>query len=328
MSYDIIGDIHGHAEALKGLLRKLGYAVRFGTWRHPQGRTAVFLGDFIDRGPAQLETARIARRMIDAGSALAVMGNHELNAIAWATPDPQNPGEFLRPHEAPPNGPKNRAQHAAFLAEVERDPALHQELVGWFLSLPLWLELPGCRVVHACWHPHFLRWVEPMLSMDRILSRELIEAATREPEDKASKDTPEPTLFKAVEALLKGVEIPMPAGQTFKDGGGHERDRVRVKWWDAGARTYRAAAFLDGQERDRLPDAEIPANAILGYPAESPPVFVGHYWLQGVPVPLAHNVACLDYSVAKQGRLSAYRFDGEPVLDIVKFVSVDPSGGA
>jgi hypothetical protein len=30
------------------------------------------------------------RAMIDAGAARAVMGNHELNAIAWATPDPDD----------------------------------------------------------------------------------------------------------------------------------------------------------------------------------------------------------------------------------------------
>ncbi len=48
MNYDIIGDVHGHADVLVALLRKLGYRERAGAWRHPE-RTAVFLGDFIDR---------------------------------------------------------------------------------------------------------------------------------------------------------------------------------------------------------------------------------------------------------------------------------------
>ena len=62
--------------------------------------------------------------MVDAGSALAVMGNHELNAIAWHTPDPDEPGEYLRPRIPQPKwGAKNRTQHEAFLAEVEADPA-------------------------------------------------------------------------------------------------------------------------------------------------------------------------------------------------------------
>jgi hypothetical protein len=56
---------------------------------------------------------------------------------------------------------------------------------------------------------------------------------------------------------------------------------------------------------------------LRGYAATEPPVFVGHYWLPpGRPEPLASNVACVDYSVAKDGgKLVAYRWDGEDVLD-------------
>jgi hypothetical protein len=57
--------------------------------------------------------------MIDSGSALAVMGNHYFNAIAWFLPDPANRGEFLRPHYSKGQGEKNRRQHAEFLNEVE-----------------------------------------------------------------------------------------------------------------------------------------------------------------------------------------------------------------
>ncbi len=45
--YDIIGDIHGQADALLALLAKLGYQQQGGTWRHPE-RRVVFVGDFID----------------------------------------------------------------------------------------------------------------------------------------------------------------------------------------------------------------------------------------------------------------------------------------
>jgi len=44
--------------------------------------------------------------MVDVGSALIVMGNHEFNAISFATPNPEVPGEFMRRHTA-----KNRKQH-------------------------------------------------------------------------------------------------------------------------------------------------------------------------------------------------------------------------
>lgn len=53
-------------------------------------------------------------------------------------------------------------------------------------------------------------------------------------------------------------------------------------------------------------------------------VFLGHYWMEGEPAPLAPNIACLDYSVAKPGgRLVAYRWDGEQTIDAGKYVWVD-----
>jgi hypothetical protein len=78
-------------------------------------------------------------------SSIAVIGNHELNAIAWHTPDPCLPREYLRSHHSEKWGDKNRNQHAAFLAEVEDKPARHAEAIDWFLTLPLWLDLPQLR---------------------------------------------------------------------------------------------------------------------------------------------------------------------------------------
>lgn len=86
MSYDIIGDIHGHSQSLEAILAKLGYKSQSGIYRHPS-RKVIFLGDFIDRGKYQREVIDIARAMADSGGALAVMGNHEFNAIAYYTVD-------------------------------------------------------------------------------------------------------------------------------------------------------------------------------------------------------------------------------------------------
>ena len=55
-------------------------------WAHDE-RQAIFVGDLIDRGPEQIESVRIAQTMVEAGSAQIVLGNHEFNAIAYATPD-------------------------------------------------------------------------------------------------------------------------------------------------------------------------------------------------------------------------------------------------
>ncbi|WP_223777388.1 polynucleotide kinase-phosphatase [Streptomyces sp. 135] len=71
--FDIIGDVHGCAAELETLLTKLGYVD--GT--HPEGRTAVFVGDLVDRGPDTPGVLRRVMAMVAAGTALCVPGNHE-----------------------------------------------------------------------------------------------------------------------------------------------------------------------------------------------------------------------------------------------------------
>ena len=69
----------------------------------------------------------------------------------------------------------------------------------------------------------------------------------------------------------------------------------------------------------RLDEAVIAVAA--PYPPSAKPVFVGHYWLSAhQPELLAENVACLDYSVAKNGFLCAYRWNGEQKLNNENFV--------
>ena len=108
--YDIIGDIHGHAAPLRALLEKLGYREVAGAYSHPE-RKVIFLGDFIDRGPEIRETLQTVRAMVDGGSALAVMGNHEFNAMAYHTPDGQ--GDYLRKHT-----PEKVEQHRATMEQL------------------------------------------------------------------------------------------------------------------------------------------------------------------------------------------------------------------
>lgn len=260
--------------------------------------------------------------MVDAGTAQTVMGNHEFNAIGWYLPDPDQPGEYLRKHHSAKYGDKNRRQHQAFLAEVEGTP-LHAEYVRWFLSLPVFLDLPELRVVHACWHPGALAYLRPHLTDANCLTPETMIAASREPDDEAEKDTPALTVFKAIEVVLKGVEIPLPPPHTFHDKDGHERDRVRVRWWDGAVTGYRDAAMLPPEARADFPQSPVPAHALVGHDGGTP-VFVGHYWLTGEPALLFEKVACVDYSVAKGGKLVAYRWDGEPSLDANKLCWIKP----
>lgn len=305
--FDVVGDIHGHADALEALLHKLGYQHSGGAWRHSD-RQMVFVGDFIDRGPKQLEVVDLVRRMIDAGAAIAVMGNHELNAIAFATQRHDGMGEYLRPHTE-----KNLHQHEAFLAAVDEGSTLHRELVSWFMTLPLWLDLPQFRVVHACWHEGLRASLSAQLPASNLLD----EAALQEAHTKGT------ATHRAVDILLKGLEIPLPAGVTFHDKDGHERDSARVRWWDPTASTYRAALLAGDEAVKAIPDSPIPYNDRLVY-AHSKPVFFGHYWLEGKPMLTAASAVCLDFSVAKGGYLVAYSFDGETELSPAKLCWVAP----
>ncbi|MGD1909545.1 MAG: polynucleotide kinase-phosphatase [Rivularia sp. (in: cyanobacteria)] len=46
-------------------------------YSHPEGRKALFLGDLVDRGPRILDTIKLVKNMVAAGSAICVPGNHE-----------------------------------------------------------------------------------------------------------------------------------------------------------------------------------------------------------------------------------------------------------
>ncbi|MFX1761439.1 metallophosphoesterase [Paraburkholderia sp. A1RI-2L] len=309
MGYDVIGDIHGQANKLRLLLTKLGYTQLGTVWHHPH-RKAIFVGDLIDRGPHQLETLKIVREMVAHQHALAVLGNHEFNAIAWHTKDPARPGHYLRTRVGD-KGESNFKQHCAFLNEVQHDPATHEEIVQWFLTLPLWLDLPELRVIHACWHPDYMARLKPILKNGR-LDRHLIVAASR-------KHSAE---YQAVETLTKGLEISLPPGIIFRDKDGTERKEVRVRWWDPEATTFRAAAILPSKMSKDLPDTPITPPISIGYTGDKP-LFFGHYWMTGTPRVLAPNVACVDYSAGKGGPLVAYRWDGELTLNDQHFVNSD-----
>ncbi|MFI6346009.1 polynucleotide kinase-phosphatase [Streptomyces sp. NPDC050560] len=77
--FDIIGDVHGCAAELETLLGRLGYA----DGHHPEGRTAVFVGDLVDRGPDTPGVLRRVMTMVASGDALCVPGNHENKLGRW-----------------------------------------------------------------------------------------------------------------------------------------------------------------------------------------------------------------------------------------------------
>jgi len=303
--FDVIGDVHGEADNLLSLLSKLGYSQAGGVWKHAE-RRAVFVGDLIDRGPKQLETVAIVRAMVEAGSAQCVLGNHEFNAVAWVTEDPDRPGYYLRDHK----NPGNREQHEVFLDAVKGGDR-QREITDWFRTLPLWLDLGGVRVVHACWHEKSMAVLRPLLSPRHALTEEAVLRASRR-RDPA---------FEALEIVCKGPEVQLPKGVSFSDKGGKVRHEVRVRWWEDDLSTYRKAAIGPVGDMDMIPDAPLPP-ILKRFPYSGPPVLFGHYWFSGDPKVISTKFACLDFSVARDGPLVAYRWDGEKELSSEKMVWV------
>jgi protein phosphatase len=85
--FDVVGDVHGCRAELEQLLGDLGYALlrdeqgRAVDAVPPPGRTAVFVGDLVDRGPDSPGVLRLVMGMVAAGHALAVPGNHESKLV-------------------------------------------------------------------------------------------------------------------------------------------------------------------------------------------------------------------------------------------------------
>ena len=301
--YDIIPDIHGQADMLKGALNNLGYGYRNGAWRHTDPmRKCVFLGDYIDRGPNNVEVIDIVRGMVDAGTAFAIMGNHELNAIHFHTRHPET-GTFLRKHSD-----NKRKQHDSFLRECPVGDTKTLEYITWMRSLPLFLELDGFRVVHACWDEDVIADLGKLAKDGCLTEEQFLEAA-----DKNKK------LFELVETTTKGPEAKLPKDYFITDKGGHRREEVRLQWWNNSASTWRDIAISVPNPAE-LPEGPFPPGILQNvYLPEAKPVFFGHYQLPGKPVLQGNNTLCLDYSAEEDGSLITYSIEaGAKSLEIDK----------
>ncbi|MCE9519752.1 MAG: metallophosphoesterase [Verrucomicrobia bacterium] len=302
--YDLIGDIHGQHDKLTALLDELGYRKHDNTHRHPEGRQVVFLGDYIDRGPKIRETLHTVRNMVDAGNALAIMGNHEFNAIAYATPDGN--GDYLRKHTE-----KNTKQHLRTLKAFKEHKDEWTGWVEWMKRLPMFLDLGDLRVVHASWDDRHLE----MLSGTPLLDADFLRAT-------AIKGAAE---YIAAEILLKGPELKLPEGVRFFDKEGIGRSNVRVRWWDL----QEGANIGDLVMPDPMENLTEKVTAEMlrdlpNYGASEPPVFFGHYWMPPTRMrqPLAANIVCLDYSGAfGDNPLCAYRWDGDREVSSRQFIA-------
>ena len=308
--YDIIGDVHGCARTLERLLEQMGYRCIQGVWSHPR-RQALFLGDIIDRGPRIREALHLVHDMVQAGSARCIMGNHELNALAWTTPAPPGTGrQFIREHTD-----RHRRMIADTLDQFAAWPDEWAYFLEWFYTLPLFLDLGEFRLVHACWDQSLITPFQAQYA-DGCIDREFLESALQRDSFAA----------QVLERLLRGMDMRLPHGMTMTGKDGFNRAFFRTKFWEEAPQTYGDIVF----QPDALPDevanrplTEDQKAELLVYDAEQPILFVGHYWQEGKPHPIRPNLACLDYSAVKYGKLVAYRWEGETHLQRDHFVWVD-----
>lgn len=301
---DLIGDIHGHADKLEELLLKLGYTKSDGAYSHPT-RKVLFVGDYIDRGPKIRETLDIVKSMVEREHAIALMGNHEYNALCFHFQETE--GGHLRKHLI-----KNIIQHYETLKQFQNRQREYEAYLDWFKTLPLYFETDTFKAVHACWDNHNIEYLKKTLVNDRLTDELIYQSVQKGTE-----------LNEAIDQTLKGKEMKMPEGLFFTDKDGTRRTEIRIKWWeDPSKMTYKSISV---EPLEKLPEQPIKLSKLTSldfYRSDDKNVFFGHYWLKGEPSLYKDNICCLDYSIAKGGKLVAYRLNGENILDSRNFVYV------
>ena len=210
---DFIGDIHGHSDKLEELLLKLDYKKVNGIYSH-LNRKALFVGDYIDRGPKIRETLEIVKSMVENDSAIALLGNHEYNALCFHFQETE--GGHLRKHLI-----KNIIQHYETLKQFQNRQREYEEYLEWFKTLPLFYETESFRAVHACWDNEKINYLKKNLLNDRLNDELIIQSVKIGTQ-----------LNDAIDQTLKGKELGMPVGSSFKDKDGTKRSDIRIKWWE------------------------------------------------------------------------------------------------
>lgn len=276
VTLDFIPDLHADHARLETTLSGLGYSLQDGVWR-AAGRRAVFLGDLIDNGPDNLAVLTDVKAMTDAGQAICIMGNHELNAILYHRKG--RDGNWLRS----PGG-RHAEQHASFLAEFGHATPEARAWTAWFLTMPLAWQGPGITAAHAFLSPRTLGLLRQASASLRLPASRMEEVAAQEG-----------PYADAVLDVTKGPEIILPDGPYgFHDHYGHWRTAGRYRWWGEPPRAWPDAFLSPGR------DLAVPADGFApmegkSWPLEREVLVVGHYKKKGDPGRDAANVICLDH---------------------------------
>lgn len=304
--YDIIGDVHGYATHLKQLLLKMGYQKTNGCYSHPE-RKAIFVGDFINRGPEIRKTIRIIRNMVENGNAYAVLGNHEINAIIYHLKDKEGHLLVNKPS-------KYFLSLFKTINEYSVNSQEWKENLKWMRSLPLYLDLGQIRVVHACWSPEAVEMADSIYLEGKIKKK-----VFRKIHKKSDSD-----IGKSVWLLTKGVNLKMPGDIKVLNNKGVAPRSIRMRWWEEPkGKTFESLSF---ESKYVMPKYTVPQEILpktYVYPDDAPILFIGHYCRGKGPNIIKPNICCVDSCVTGTGRLTAYQWNGEKELIMNNLVHVE-----
>ena len=303
--YDIIGDVHGYASLLKKLFLQLGYQKTENGYWHPN-RKAIFVGDFVNRGPEIRKTIRIIRKMVENGNALAILGNHEIYAITYYLKEKDGSlvvktknKNFLALH-------KTISEFTGFADEWK-------DHLNWMLNLPLYLDLGEIRIVHACWSEEAIAWLNKAEESGKS-RKDIFKKVHKKPKSKTARN---------ILLLTKGVDFKMPGNLKIISNKGISPQSFRLRWWEnPEGKTFEEMSF---ESKFSLPEYEIPkhvAPVLSPYSATSPPVFFGHYCRHNGPYIIKSNICCVDSCVAGSKTLTAYCWNGEQKLNLENLVHI------
>jgi hypothetical protein len=217
---DIVGDVHGEIGALRDLLfHQLRYHE---SGRHPEGRRLVFVGDLGDRGPDSPGVVQLVRRLVEAGRAQVVLGNHEFNALRRDTRKPELSWLFE-------DAPAFRHNETV----VKQETAYHEResILEFFRSLPIALERSDVRVIHACWEAGMIDLVRQERDVLEVYHRHYDWIASwlqgRDELDHVERKLAHQNR-NPVKLLTSGPEMRLP----MMSAAGRKREEKRVPWWE------------------------------------------------------------------------------------------------
>lgn len=295
--YDIIGDVHGYANILKNLLLKLGYKKTTDGYSHPE-RKVVFVGDFINRGPQIRKSMKIVRKMVENGNALAILGNHELNALIVDSKNKKDAPLVKNP-------PKNFLSVFKTLGEFSSKTDEWNSYMKWMRTLPLFIETEQLRFVHACWANDAITYLKENLPPGKI-KRKVFRDLYKNPDSELSRN---------IWLVTKGVYFKMPGDMKIKNNKGVSPQSFRTRWWENPAgKTFQELSF---ESKYELPGYTVPEQILpdyYSYEENEPLLFFGHYCRGNGPFIIRSNICCLDSCVTGKKTLTAYRWQGEKEL--------------